>query len=364
MNYLTLTNQVLAELNEVQLTSSNFVSGAVGIQQTTKDVVNKALRDVYSSELEWPWLHSDKTQATFAGQQEYTLPTDYRSVDFDSFYLVPTELVSNSLFTSNISNWTTSTGTPAYNSTGNGRLRLNNAAAYATLSTTVNTEYKVQIRLIDSSASGSSLKVQVGTSAAGTQNLSTSITVTDTGDGKILNTKFTATSSTSFLTLDNDSSNNLDVDFAKVSENMTPRKLAYITYDDFRRRFLTVSKTNDGNQYGEPDYVYRSQDGYFGLYSIPDSDKYSVAYEYWKTHDDLSATTDTPDIPARFHDVVIARAKYYIYQLRSDPQFTQFAAADYLAGIKRMRIELINAPTEMLDRRINLGRSRGAISIG
>ena len=29
MDYLTLTNQVLAELNEVQLTSSNFVSGAV-----------------------------------------------------------------------------------------------------------------------------------------------------------------------------------------------------------------------------------------------------------------------------------------------------------------------------------------------
>ena len=83
MNYYALTNQVLAELNEVKLTSSNFVSGAVGIQQTTKDIVNKALRDVYAAELEWPWLHSDKEQATFSGQQEYTLPSDYRSVQGD-----------------------------------------------------------------------------------------------------------------------------------------------------------------------------------------------------------------------------------------------------------------------------------------
>ena len=96
------------------------------------------------------------------------------------------------------------------------------------------------------------------------------------------------------------------------------------------------------------------------MYRIPDSDRYSINYEYWKTHDDLSATTDTPDIPARFHDVVIARTKYYIYQLRSDPQFTQFAAADYQAGIKRMRIELINSPTQMLDTRVNITKTRGA----
>jgi len=36
MDYLTLTNQVLAELNEVQLTSSTFASSAVGIQQYYK----------------------------------------------------------------------------------------------------------------------------------------------------------------------------------------------------------------------------------------------------------------------------------------------------------------------------------------
>ena len=362
MNYLQLTNAVLAELNEVQLTSSTFSSSS-GIQSTTKDVINKALRDVYSAEMEWPWLHSDKTQVTYAGQKEYSLPTDYRSVDYGSFYLEPTELVSNSLFTSNITGWTTSSGSPAYNSGGNGRMRLNAAAAYASLSTVKNTEYRVQVRVMDSSSGGSSLKVQVGTAAAGTQNLSTTLTVSNYGDGNILDTTFTATASTTYLTLDNDDSNNLDVDFAKVSENITPKKLVYITYDDYRRRFLTTATTNNSDHYGAPDYVYRTLDGYFGLHPIPDSDKYTINYEYWKTHSDLSAYDDSPDIPARFHDAVVARAKYYIYGLRSDPQFAQFADKDYKECIKRMRIELINAPTEMLDTRVNLGRTRvGAIS--
>jgi hypothetical protein len=362
MNYLQLTNAVLAELNEVQLTSSTF-SNSSGIQTTTKDVVNKALRDVYSSELEWPWLHSDKAQVTYAGQKEYSLPTDYRSVDFESFYLVPTELVTNSTFDSNITNWSTVSGSPAYNSGGNGRLRLNAAAASASLSTIKNKEYRVQVRVMDTSSSGSSLKVQVGTSAAGTQNLNTTVTVTDFGNGKILDTKFTATASTTHITLDNDDSNNLDVDFVKVSENIPPKKLVYITYDDYRRRFLSTAQTNNSDHYGTPDYVFKTQDDKFGLYRVPDSDGYTINYEYWKTHSDLSGSTDTPDIPARFHDVVVARAKYYIYNLRSDPQFTQFADRDYREGVKRMRIELINAPSEMLDTRINLGYNRrGAIS--
>ena len=362
MNYLQLTNAVLAELNEVQLTSSNFASSS-GIQTTAKDIINKALRDVYSSELEWPWLHSDKTQVTYAGQKEYSLPTDFRSVDFESFYLVPTELVTNSTFDSNITNWSTVSGSPAYNSGGNGRLRLNAAAASASLSTIKNKEYRVQVRVMDTASSGSSLKVQVGTSAAGTQNLNTTVTVTDFGNGKILDTKFTATASTTHITLDNDDSNNLDVDFVKVSENIPPKKLVYITYDDYRRRFLSTAQTNNSDHYGTPDYVFKTQDDKFGLYRVPDSDGYTINYEYWKTHSDLSASTDTPDIPARFHDVVVARAKYYVYNLRSDPQFTQFADRDYREGVKRMRIELINAPSEMLDTRINLGYNRrGAIS--
>ena len=44
--FLTLTNDVLRELNEIELTSSTFAS-AKGIQSFVKDAVNKSLKDVF-----------------------------------------------------------------------------------------------------------------------------------------------------------------------------------------------------------------------------------------------------------------------------------------------------------------------------
>ena len=86
MNYLQLCNAVLLELNEVVLTSANFANSR-GVQTATKEFINKGISDLYNAELEWAWLHSSKTQDTIVGQQEYTLPTDMRKVDFESFYL-------------------------------------------------------------------------------------------------------------------------------------------------------------------------------------------------------------------------------------------------------------------------------------
>jgi len=43
--YLGLTNEILGELNEVQLTSSNFAT-AKGIQKFVKDAINRAYFDI------------------------------------------------------------------------------------------------------------------------------------------------------------------------------------------------------------------------------------------------------------------------------------------------------------------------------
>ena len=104
--YLTLTNLALNELNEVELTSSNFTSSR-GIQTSAKNFINKAVNELYLSEIEWPWLHTNGTQVTYSGQQEYTFPTAFRKADFDTFRIKPTELITNGEFTSDISNWTT-----------------------------------------------------------------------------------------------------------------------------------------------------------------------------------------------------------------------------------------------------------------
>ena len=103
-NYLDLTNELLRELNEVTLTTANFVS-AVGIQAHVKDAINKAYFDIINQEPQWPFLSAGESGETdpmygnvyvetVAGQRFYelkpssdSLTTDYGSVDWDNFYL-------------------------------------------------------------------------------------------------------------------------------------------------------------------------------------------------------------------------------------------------------------------------------------
>ena len=61
--FLQLTNELLIELNEVQLSSSNFAS-AVGIQQHAKDCVNRAYLDIVNEEPQWPFLSVGESGAT------------------------------------------------------------------------------------------------------------------------------------------------------------------------------------------------------------------------------------------------------------------------------------------------------------
>ena len=53
--YLSLTNELLREMNEVALTSSTFAN-AIGVQQHVKDIVNRAYFDIVNEEPQWPFL--------------------------------------------------------------------------------------------------------------------------------------------------------------------------------------------------------------------------------------------------------------------------------------------------------------------
>ena len=193
--YLILSNRILRELNEVEMTSSNF-SSSRGIQTAVKDFINKSVHDIYNEGAEIPLLHTTTTQALQVGDGEYDFPSNMRRVDFESFFLKPTELITNGEFTSNITSWTNATtgavgeGTPAYNSGGNGRLRLNDAAVSQAITTIKNKTYKAQVRVIDSASGGSSLAVKVGNAAHATTDLSATLTVTNYGEGNILDTTF------------------------------------------------------------------------------------------------------------------------------------------------------------------------------
>ena len=69
--YLTLTNSVLRELNETELTSSTF-SSSRGIQTAVKDFINKGIHDIYNETGEIPLLYSRTTQDLTIGDNEYS----------------------------------------------------------------------------------------------------------------------------------------------------------------------------------------------------------------------------------------------------------------------------------------------------
>ena len=102
--YLELTNEVLRELNEIPLTSTNFTS-AVELQQFVKDSINKSIFDIANEEPQLPFLavgesggtdpfYGNVTVASVAGTRWYelkasssSLKDDYASIDWDDFYL-------------------------------------------------------------------------------------------------------------------------------------------------------------------------------------------------------------------------------------------------------------------------------------
>ena len=337
--YLTLTNRVLRELNETELTSSTF-SSSRGVQTAIKDFVNKGIHDIYNETGEIPLLYSRTSQDLTVGDNEYDFPTDFRKADMDSFVLKPRELVTNGEFASNINSWTTGDGSPSYTSSGNGRLNLNDAAAYQAINTTVNKEYKIQVRVLSPNSSSSGLIIRVGTSAGGTQNLNTTQAVTNFREGAILNTTFTATAQTSYIYVESDSVQ-LDVDYVRISRNdIALRKLAYVSYDNYLQTYKVTDDTNNKGNYSAPLRVYILPDhSAFGVSPRPDTSEYTVHNDYYTTHTDLSAHGDNMSLPDRFGTLIVDRAKYYTYMLRSDPQHAQLADRDFQRKLRLLKVD-------------------------
>jgi hypothetical protein len=337
--YLTLTNRVLRELNETELTSSTF-SSSRGIQTAVKDFINKGIHDIYNETGEIPLLYARTTQDLIVGDNEYDLPNDLRKVDMDSFSMGPKELVTNGEFTSNINSWTTGDGSPSYTSSGNGRLNLNSSAAYQAINTTVNKTYKLQVRVLSPNSSSTGLIVRVGTSAGGTQNLDTTIAVTNFREGNILQTTFTATAQTSFIYLEA-SGVQLDVDYVRISRSdIINRKLSFISYDNYLQNYKPTDDTNNKGSYSAPVRVYILPNyTSFGVSPRPNTNEYSVGYNYYQTHTDLSAHGDTMSLPDRFSTLIIDRAKYYTYMLRSDPQHAQLADRDFQRKLRLLKVD-------------------------
>ena len=84
--YISLCNQVLRRLNEVEISDSDFAN-VRGIQALVKDSVKAAVAKINQAEFEWPFNAAEHTQTLVAGQSEYTWPDFFKVSDWNSFQL-------------------------------------------------------------------------------------------------------------------------------------------------------------------------------------------------------------------------------------------------------------------------------------
>jgi hypothetical protein len=84
--YLDITNEVLARMNEVTLTSAGFGS-ARGVQIQCKNAVNDSINFINHREFNWPFNHNTETVSLVAGTSRYSIPANSKTVDYGTFRL-------------------------------------------------------------------------------------------------------------------------------------------------------------------------------------------------------------------------------------------------------------------------------------
>tara|TARA_B110000238_G_C16037270_1_gene400234 strand:- start:308 stop:997 length:690 start_codon:yes stop_codon:yes gene_type:complete len=84
--YISLCNQVLRRLNEVELIDGDFAT-ATGIQAVVKDAVKAAVARINQMEFEWPFNAAEETDVLVVGQEEYSWPTSFKVADYNTFQI-------------------------------------------------------------------------------------------------------------------------------------------------------------------------------------------------------------------------------------------------------------------------------------
>jgi len=283
-SYLTLTNKVLARLNEVQLTSSNF-SNARGIQVQAQNAINESVRYINQKEFQYPFNHSTKSETLVPGTVRYTIPTTAKTVDYNTFRLVKDSDLGSS----------------------GGRLYVLNYNDY--INSYITQEDEITTTNLDGSLTDSATTVTV--------NSTTGFDSTGTifiGNEQIT---YTGTSSTTFTG-------------ATRGANDTT---AAAHSDDTQ-----VAQFEQG---GVPQYVSRTPDNNFLLYPFP-TKGFTLKYDFFSFPTDMSAHSDTTTIPDRFAAVIVDGATAFVYQYRGETNQYQLNFARFEQGIKNMQTLLVN----------------------
>lgn len=282
--FLSLTNSVLARLNEVQLTASNF-SAARGIQIQAQNAVNESIRYINQREFNYPFNHATETKTLTAGIVRYSIPTDTKSVDYNTFRIVKDSDLGNS----------------------GGRLTILDYNDY------VNSYISQEDEI----------------------NSTTAAEAIDASETEIDLTSATGFDSSGTVFIDNE-----QITYTGISTNTLTgcTRGANSTTAATHDNGVTVTQFTQG---GLPRHIVRSKDNNYLLFPFPDK-SYSLKFDYYTFPSDLSLDSDTTSIPARFDPVIIDGATAFVYQYRGETQQYQLNFARFEQGIKNMQTLLVN----------------------
>ena len=282
--YLTLTNKVIARLNEVALTSANFTN-ARGIQVQCQNAVNESNRFINQREFNYPFNHATETKTLTAGVVRYSLPTSTKTVDYHTFRIVKDSDLGNNGY---------KLGMLDYNDYIN---RVVNQEDEISTTTTTTTHTDSVTTITVSSTTGFD---SAGTIVVGNETIT-----------------YTGTTSTTFTGCTRGASSTTAASIASG---------------------VTVAQFDGG---GVPEYVVRTPDNNYLFYPFPNK-SYSVKFDYYTFPSDLSAHGDTTSIPDRFAPVIVDGATAFVYQYRGETQQYQLNMQRFEQGIKNMQTLLVN----------------------
>ena len=285
LTFLSLTNDVIIRMNEVELTSSTF-SAARGVQVQCKNAVNEAIRYINQREFGYSFNHATNSSTLTAGVARYSLPTSTKSVDYSTARIKKDTDVNasgNNLKTLNYNEYIQKEYATQEDEVVSTTLNGSHSSSVATLTLTSTTG-------LDTSGT-----VHIG----GEQVTYTGILGNDiTGCTRGANSTTAATHSSG----------------------------------------VTVTQFENG---GIPQFIVRSPDNNYLLYPLPDK-QYTLVFDYFTFPSDLDAHGDTTTIPERFAPVIVDGASAFVYQYRGEGQQYQITFDRFQQGIKNMQSLLIN----------------------
>jgi hypothetical protein len=284
-SYLTLTNKVLARLNEVELTSKTFTS-ARGIQTQVKNAVNEAIRYINQREHNYPFNHATASQTLTAGVVRYSLPATTKVVDYNTFRIVKDSDLAVS----------------------GGQLSILNYNDY--ISRSVEQEDEINTTT---------------TSTTHTDSVTT-ITVASTTDFDSSGTLYIGNEQISYTAVGSSTT------FTGCTRGANSTTAASIASG------VTVAQFDKGSV---PTHIVRTPDNNYLLYPYPNK-SYSIKFDYYTFPTDLAAHGDTTTVPDRFAAVIADGATAFVYQYRGELQQYGINFERFEQGIKNMQSLLVN----------------------